>query len=88
MGVISVLYLLANVAYVSLKFRRPPFYSQLTKRQFAAVPKGEFKTAKVTVAASLFKNIFGDKAGAQALPVLVALSALGHLLGVAFTVRK
>lgn len=44
--------------------------------------------AKVTVAATLFKNLFGESAGTKALPALVALSALGHLLGVAFTVRK
>ncbi|KPM43906.1 High-affinity methionine permease [Neonectria ditissima] len=68
MGVISVLYLLANVAY------------------FAAVSKEEFLEAKVTVAATLFKNLFGESAGTKALPALVALSALGHLLGVAFTV--
>ncbi|KAK7433025.1 hypothetical protein QQZ08_000498 [Neonectria magnoliae] len=70
MGVISVLYLLANVAY------------------FAAVSKEEFLEAKVTVAATLFKNLFGESAGTKALPALVALSALGHLLGVAFTVPR
>ncbi|KAH6990093.1 amino acid transporter [Ilyonectria destructans] len=70
MGVISVLYLLANVAY------------------FAAVSKEEFLAAKVTVAATLFKNLFGESAGTKALPALVALSALGHLLGVAFTVPR
>ncbi|KAI8306375.1 High-affinity methionine permease [Colletotrichum sp. SAR11_240] len=69
MGVIAVLYLLANVAY------------------FAAVPKEAFIAAKVTVAATLFENVFGPSAGAKALPALVALSALGHLLGVAFTIR-
>ncbi|RAL65394.1 hypothetical protein DID88_000962 [Monilinia fructigena] len=70
MGIITVLYLLANVAY------------------FAGVSKAEMTAAKVTVAASLFKNIFGESAGTKALPVLVALSALGHLLGVAFTVPR
>ncbi|KAL3425200.1 amino acid transporter [Phlyctema vagabunda] len=70
MGVISVLYLLANVAY------------------FSAVSREEFKTSTVTVAAVLFKNVFGESAGAKALPALVALSALGHLLGVAFTVPR
>ncbi|TDZ39286.1 High-affinity methionine permease [Colletotrichum spinosum] len=70
MGIIAVLYLLANVAY------------------FAAVPKEDFIAAKVTVAATLFKNVFGESAGTKALPALVALSALGHLLGVAFTVPR
>ncbi|KAF3805087.1 High-affinity methionine permease [Colletotrichum gloeosporioides] len=70
MGVIAVLYLLANVAY------------------FAAVPKEAFIAAKVTVAATLFENVFGPSAGAKALPALVALSALGHLLGVAFTIPR
>ncbi|OLN88183.1 High-affinity methionine permease 3 [Colletotrichum chlorophyti] len=70
MSVITVLYLLANVAY------------------FAAVPKEAFIAAKVTVAATLFENVFGPSAGAKALPALVALSALGHLLGVAFTIPR
>lgn len=56
--------------------------------QFAAVPKEAFIAAKVTVAATLFENVFGPSAGAKALPALVALSALGHLLGVAFTIRE
>ncbi|KAH7359335.1 amino acid transporter [Plectosphaerella cucumerina] len=70
MGIISVLYILANIAYL------------------AAVPKADFLTSNVTVAATLFKNMFGDTAGTKVLPVLVALSALGHLLGVAFTVPR
>ncbi|KAH8172080.1 amino acid permease domain-containing protein [Sarocladium implicatum] len=70
MGVISLLYILANIAY------------------FAAVPKEQFLTSEVTVAATLFHNMFGESAGTKALPVLVALSALGHLLGVAFTIPR
>lgn len=52
------------------------------------MPKEEFRTASVTIAASLFRNVFGETAATRALPALVALSALGHLLGVAFVVRK
>lgn len=70
MGVITVLYLLANVAY------------------FAGVPKSELSTSNITIAASLFKNVFGDSAATKALPALVAISALGHLLGVAYTVPR
>ncbi|RAH71088.1 methionine permease [Aspergillus aculeatinus CBS 121060] len=70
MGIITVLYVLANVAY------------------FAGVPKEEFRTASVTIAASLFRNVFGETAATRALPALVALSALGHLLGVAFVVPR
>ncbi|KAK0386603.1 hypothetical protein NLU13_6438 [Sarocladium strictum] len=70
MGVITVLYILANIAYL------------------AAVPKDVFVASKVTVAAALFHNVFGDSAGTKVLPVLVALSAMGHLLGVAFTVPR
>ncbi|TQN65724.1 High-affinity methionine permease [Colletotrichum shisoi] len=55
---------------------------------FAAVPKEAFIAAKVTVAATLSENVFGASAGAKALPALVALSALGHLLGVAFTIPR
>ncbi|KAI8662617.1 hypothetical protein LRP88_06830 [Fusarium phalaenopsidis] len=70
MGTVTVLYILANIAY------------------FAAVSKEDFKAAQVTVAASLFRNMFGDTAAVKALPALVALSALGHLLGIAFTVPR
>ncbi|KAH8655250.1 amino acid transporter [Xylariales sp. PMI_506] len=70
MSIITVLYILANVAY------------------FAAVPKDSILTSKVTVAATLFKNVLGDTAGTKALPVLVALSALGHLLGIAYTIPR
>jgi hypothetical protein len=58
------------------------------KQQFAAVPKEEFISSKITIAASLFENVFGHSAATKALPALVAISALGHLLGIAFTVRK
>ncbi|KAG2418364.1 hypothetical protein HFD88_001465 [Aspergillus terreus] len=70
MALITVLYILANVAY------------------FAAVPKEQFLHSEVTIAASMFRNIFGDSAATTALPALVAISALGHLLGIAFTVPR
>lgn len=53
---------------------------------FAGVTKQQFATSSVTVAASLFQNVFGDKAATKALPALVSLSALGHLIGIAKTV--
>ncbi|KAJ1716741.1 amino acid/polyamine transporter I [Aspergillus flavus] len=70
MGIITVLYLLANVAY------------------FAAVPTEEFTNSNITIAASLFRNVFGDSAATKALPALVAISAVGHLLGIAYTVPR
>ncbi|KAF2725396.1 methionine permease [Polychaeton citri CBS 116435] len=70
MALVTVLYVLANIAY------------------FAAVPKEEFIHAKVTIASAMFKNVFGESAGTRALPALVAISALGHLLGIAFTVPR
>ncbi|PWY89224.1 amino acid transporter [Aspergillus heteromorphus CBS 117.55] len=70
MGLITVLYILANVAY------------------FAGVSKEEFRTSSVTIAATLFKNVYGNTAASKALPALVALSAIGHLLGVAFVVPR
>ncbi|KAJ5852530.1 uncharacterized protein N7529_011915 [Penicillium soppii] len=70
MGSITVLYVLANIAY------------------FAGVSREEFKASDLTIAASLFKNVFGESAASKALPALVALSAIGHLLGIAFTVPR
>ncbi|KAI9931390.1 hypothetical protein ASPWEDRAFT_103612 [Aspergillus wentii DTO 134E9] len=70
MGSITVLYLLANIAY------------------FAAVSREEFLSSDLTIAASLFNNVFGESAATKALPALVAISAIGHLLGIAFTVPR
>ncbi|ODM22473.1 hypothetical protein SI65_00061 [Aspergillus cristatus] len=70
MGSITVLYLLANIAY------------------FAGVSREEFLSSDLTIAASLFKNVFGESAGTKALPALIAISAIGHLLGIAFTVPR
>ncbi|GLI73961.1 hypothetical protein PoHVEF18_002193 [Penicillium ochrochloron] len=69
MGTVTVLYILANIAYL------------------AGVSRAEFLSSGLTIAASLFNNVFGHSAAVKALPALVAISAIGHLLGVAFTVR-
>ncbi|KAK9445791.1 Amino acid/polyamine transporter I [Metarhizium brunneum] len=66
LGTISVLYMLANVAY------------------FAAVSKEEMLESKRLVAASLFRNMFGESAE-RALSVFVALSAFGNVLSVIFS---
>jgi amino acid transporter len=65
-GGVTILYLLANVAY------------------FAAIPKEQLADADVLVAAHFFTNVFGDSAGARALPAFVALSNLGNVLAVSF----
>ncbi|KAK2594492.1 methionine permease [Conoideocrella luteorostrata] len=65
-GTISVLYMLANVAY------------------FAGVSKQEMLESKRLVAASLFRNMFGESAE-RALSVFVALSAFGNVLSVIFS---
>ncbi|CEO58944.1 Putative Amino acid transporters [Penicillium brasilianum] len=70
MGTVTVLYILANIAY------------------FAGVSRAEFLESDLTIAASLFNNVFGHSAAVKALPALVAISAIGHLLGVAFTVSR
>ncbi|KZF19186.1 methionine permease [Xylona heveae TC161] len=70
MGSITVLYILANVAY------------------FAGVPRKEFIASDLTIAATLFRNVFGQTAASKALPALVAISAIGHLLGIAYTVPR
>ncbi|KAG8428072.1 methionine permease [Metarhizium acridum] len=68
LGIISVLYMLANVAY------------------FAAVSKEEMLESKRLVAASLFRNMFGESAE-RALSVFVALSAFGNVLSVIYLPR-
>ncbi|KAJ5082535.1 hypothetical protein N7532_011578 [Penicillium argentinense] len=70
MGLVTVLYVLANIAY------------------FAGVSREEFLSSDLTIAASLFDNVFGHSAAVKALPALVAISAIGHLLSVAFTVSR
>ncbi|RKK68705.1 hypothetical protein BFJ69_g13393 [Fusarium oxysporum] len=63
-------------------------YTLANVAYFAAVPKNAIIASEVTVAATLFTNVFGESAGTRVLPVLVAISALGHLLGIAYTIRK
>lgn len=58
------------------------------KYQFAGVSREDFLSSDLTIAASLFNNVFGQSAAVKALPALVAISAIGHLLSVAFTVCK
>ncbi|KEY71173.1 hypothetical protein S7711_02287 [Stachybotrys chartarum IBT 7711] len=65
-GGVTVLYLLANVAY------------------FAAIPRADMATADVLVAGLFFRNVFGNTAAANSLPVFVALSNLGNVLAVSF----
>ncbi|KAL2259540.1 hypothetical protein VTK26DRAFT_6764 [Humicola hyalothermophila] len=65
-GGVTILYVLANVAY------------------FAAIPKADLATSEVIVAGLFFRNVFGDSAGARALPAFVALSNLGNVLAVSF----
>ena len=51
---------------------------------FAAIPAEELKDSGVIVAGLFFKNVFGDSAGARALPGFVAVSNLGNVLAVSF----
>jgi len=51
---------------------------------FAAVPKAEILAARRLVAASLFRNVFGETAE-RALSVFIALSAFGNVLSVIFS---
>jgi len=51
---------------------------------FAAIPKTELANSGVIVAGLFFRNVFGDSAGARALPVFVAISNLGNVLAVSF----
>lgn len=51
---------------------------------FAGVPKEEILTSQRLVAASLFRNMFGERAE-RALSVFVALSAFGNVLSVIFS---
>lgn len=65
-GGVTILYVLANVAY------------------FAAIPKADLAASEVIVAGLFFRNVFGDSAGARALPAFVALSNIGNVLAVSF----
>ncbi|KAF9048972.1 high affinity methionine permease [Panaeolus papilionaceus] len=65
-GVITILYMLANIAY------------------FAGATKEEITGSGRLVAALLFENVYGPRAG-RALSVFVALSALGNVLSVIFS---
>lgn len=59
-------------------------YMLVNVAYFAAVPAEEIIASKRLVAASLFRNVFGEKAE-RALSVFVALSAFGNVLSVIFS---
>lgn len=47
---------------------------------YASSPVEELKNSGNTIATTMFKNVFGNKAATQALAAMVALSSLGHLI--------
>lgn len=51
---------------------------------FAAISKEDLAASEVIVAGLFFRNVFGNSAGARALPAFVALSNLGNVLAVSF----
>ncbi|KAK3368223.1 amino acid permease-domain-containing protein [Podospora didyma] len=56
---------------------------------FAAMSKNEIADAKVVVAAQFFKNVWGDNSFAtRALPVFIALSALGNVFAQSFAMPR
>ncbi|PGH12205.1 hypothetical protein AJ80_06825 [Polytolypa hystricis UAMH7299] len=59
-------------------------YMLVNVAYFAAVPKDEILSSGRILAASFFRNVFGEKAE-RALSVFVALSAFGNILSVIFS---
>ncbi|KAI9003636.1 amino acid/polyamine transporter I [Gaertneriomyces semiglobifer] len=59
-------------------------YTLANVAYFAAIPKAELAESGVIVAGLFFRNVFGDTAGAKALPAFVAISNLGNVLAVSF----
>lgn len=56
---------------------------------FAAMSKAEIATANVTVAAQFFENVWGDSVFvSRALPVFIALSALGNVFAQSFAMPR
>lgn len=51
---------------------------------FAAIPKSEIRSSNVLIAGVFFRNVFGNSAGAKALPAFVAISNMGNVLAVSF----
>lgn len=70
----------APIAIISVSI----LYMLVNIAYFAAVPKAEILASKRLVAASLFRNVFGNTAE-RALSVFVALSAFGNVLSVIFS---
>ncbi|KAM7189915.1 high-affinity methionine permease [Naviculisporaceae sp. PSN 640] len=77
---VRTLRIAAPVAIVAIAI----LYMFVNIAYFAAVPKEEIVAAKRLVAASMFRNVFGE-AAERALSVFVALSAFGNVLSVIFS---
>jgi solute carrier family 7 (L-type amino acid transporter), member 9/15 len=73
LGICTVLYLLANVAYFAYGLCHLSSFDSANGNVFSrAASKKEIKSSGVTVAALFFKNVFGVQAE-RALSVFVAL---------------
>lgn len=80
LAICAVLYLLANIAYFACDFRSTCIYNSLDANVYClrAATKKEIRSSGVTVAALLFKNVFGVQAE-RALTVFVALRLITSL---------
>lgn len=97
---ITALYVLANIAYVSAYpsvERRWLVWAEHTSAnagptelvQFAAMSKSEISDAGVVVGARFFQNVWGEsRFVTQAMPVFIALSALGNVFAQSFAMPR
>ena len=79
---VAVIYMFVNVSLSIILL--VPALTPTQIAYFAAVPKDEILSSGRILAASYFRNVFGNKAE-RALSVFVALSAFGNVLSVIFS---
>lgn len=90
---VTVLYVLANIAYVSIKPILHPFpgLPSLTsqRRQFAAMTKDELSKSGVVPTAIFFTRVWGPSAFTdRVMPLFLALSALGNVFAQSFAMPR
>ena len=81
-AIVSVLYILANVAYFAAIPRDQLLSSGMTiaGRFFLNVKNYAFNSVDL--------QVFGDNSATHALPALIAVSALGNVIAVVFTAAR
>src|SRR2546421_8644530 len=83
------MYILINIAYVSIRSRQPSNKEILLMKQMLVVPKHlQYQKGGDTVVSYYFQGIFGKSSAKQVLDAIIAFSSLGNIIVQTFTAAR